>query len=56
MPVAADAVQEQDERPLARDREREARRSADENRLQAYSALAPEILTARPRLSKSFFM
>ena len=56
MPVAADAVEEERERPFARDREREARRAADENRFQAYSARAPEILTARPRLSKSFFM
>jgi hypothetical protein len=54
--AAADAVQEKDQRSLARDREREARRCADENRFQAYSALAPEILTARPRLSKSFLM
>ena len=54
--VAADAVQEDDERSLARDSEGEPRRSADERRFQAYSALAPEIFTARPRLSKSFFM
>jgi hypothetical protein len=53
--VAADAVQEDDERSPARDGEGEPRRSADERRFQAYSALAPEIFTARPRLSKSFF-
>jgi hypothetical protein len=56
MPVAADAVEEENERPPARERKREARRAADENGLQAYSARAPEIFTARPRLSKSCFM
>jgi hypothetical protein len=50
-PVAADAVQEDDVRSLSRDREREPRRPGDEQRVQAYSALAPEIFTARPRLS-----
>lgn len=44
------------ERPVAGDRDREAGRSADEGRPQAYSTFAPEIFTARPRLSKSFFM
>ena len=56
LPVTADAVQEKHERPLAGDREREARGGTDKDRFQRYSALAPEILTASPRLSRSVFM
>jgi hypothetical protein len=55
MAVAAHTVDEQHERAAPGDRNREARRGADENRFQDYSALAPEIFTARPRLWKSFF-
>jgi hypothetical protein len=54
--VPADAVQEEKERSLAGDRQREARRGPDEDGFQPYSALAPEIFTARCRLSLSFFM
>ena len=53
--VAADAVQEEDERAFARERDGELRRRADEDGLQGYSALAPEIFTARARFSESFF-
>ena len=56
MAVAADAVDEEKERPAARYGKRKARRRADEDGFQDYSALAPEIFTARPRFSKSFFM
>jgi hypothetical protein len=56
MAITADAVQEEDERPLARDRDREPRRGADEDGVQGYSAFAPEILTARARLSLSLLM
>ncbi len=51
--VAADAVQEYDERPSAGDGYGDARRRAYEERFQDYSALAPEIFTARARLSLS---
>jgi hypothetical protein len=54
--VAADAVQEQDERALAGYGDGDARRRADEDAFQGYSAFAPEILTARPRLSRSVLM
>jgi len=53
--IAADAVQKENERPFSRDRDGEPRRGADEDRVQGYSAFAPEIFTARPRFSKSFF-
>ena len=56
LPMPADAVQEQHQRSLAGDREREARRGSDEDGLQRYSALAPEIFTASPRFLKSIFM
>jgi len=56
MPVPADAVQEEEQRSLAGDRQREARRGPDEDRFQCYSALAPEIFTAWPRFSRSTFM
>ena len=56
MPVAADAVQEQHERPAPGDREGDARCRADMDRLQCYSALAPEIFTARALLSESRLM
>jgi hypothetical protein len=54
--VAADAVEEEDQRARSRDRDREARRGFDEDCFQGYSAFAPEILTARARFSLSFFM
>jgi hypothetical protein len=54
VPVAADAVQEEYEGPGARDRERNARLRADEDRFDAgYSTRAPEIFTARARLALS---
>ena len=53
VPMPADPVQEEHERPSAGDREREARDRPDENRFQCYSALAPEIFTAKPRFSRS---
>lgn len=56
MPMPADAVQEEEQRSLARDRQREARRGPGEDGFQRYSALAPEIFTARRRLSLSVFM
>ena len=55
-PVAADAVQEEQQRPAAGDRDGEPRRRLDEDGVQGYSALAPEIFTARERLSLSFLM
>jgi hypothetical protein len=54
--VPADTVQEQNERAAPGDAERDARRTGDENRLQGYSALAPEMRTARARLSLSLRM
>jgi len=54
--MAADAVQEQDERAAPGDADRDARRTGDENRFQGYSALAPEMRTARARLSLSLRM
>src|SRR6185436_11249809 len=54
--IAADAMQEKHERAFARDRDREARRRADHGGLGIHSAFAPEIFTARPRLSRSFLM
>jgi hypothetical protein len=54
--VAADAVQEHDERAAAGDAQRDARRAGDEDGVQGYSALAPEIFTARARLSLSLRM
>ena len=56
MAVAAHAVHEQHERPASGDGKRKARRGADEDGFQNYSAFAPEIFTARPRLWKSFLM
>lgn len=56
MPVPPDAVQEEEQRSLAGDRQREARRRPGEDGFQLYSALAPEIFTARCRLSLSFLM
>ena len=56
MPMSTDPVQEQDHGSLAGDREREARRGPDEDGVQRYSALAPEIFTATPRFSRSVFM
>jgi hypothetical protein len=56
VPVPADAVQEEKQRPLPGDRQREARRGPGEDGFQRYSALAPEIFTARSRLSLSFRM
>ena len=55
MAVAADAVQEDHQRPVAMDAQRDARRGADVDEFH-YSAFAPEIFTARPRLSRSFVM
>jgi hypothetical protein len=55
-PVAADAVQEDDERAAARNAQRDARRTGDQDGFQAYSTLAPEILTACARFSLSFLM
>jgi hypothetical protein len=54
--VAADAVQEQDQLAAAGDGDRESRRRLDKNAFQGYSALAPEIFTARARLSLSLRM
>lgn len=54
--MPADAVQEEKQRPLAGDRQREARRASDEDGFQPYSALAPEIFTACPRFSRSTLM
>ena len=51
--MAADAVQEQHQGAFPGHREREARRRPDEDGLQPYSALAPEIFTATPRFSRS---
>ena len=56
LPVPADAVQEQDQRAASGDRDREPRRRPDEDRLQGYSALAPEIFTALLLLSESLLM
>ena len=56
LPVAADAVQEKQQRAAAGDAQRDARRAGDEERFQGYSALAPDILTARARLSLSLRM
>ena len=56
MPVPADAVQEEEQRPLAGDGQREARRGPGEDGFQPYSALAPEIFTASPRFWRSIFM
>src|SRR5688572_4811884 len=56
MAVAADAVQENHQRPAAVDAQRDARSRADVDRFHGYSALAPEIFTARPRLSLSVLM
>jgi hypothetical protein len=56
LPVSPDAVQEDDERAAAGDAQRDARRTGDENRVQGYSALAPEMRTARARLSLSLRM
>jgi len=52
--VTADAVQTHDERPGARNAQRDARRRTDEDGL--HSAFAPESLTARPRASRSVTM
>jgi hypothetical protein len=54
--VAADAVQEEEQRPFARDGDCDARRGTDVDGFQGYSAFAPEIFTARARLSLSFLM
>jgi len=54
--VAADAVQEEDQRAFAGYGDGDARRRADEDGFQGYSAFAPEIFTARARLSLSFFI
>jgi hypothetical protein len=48
-------MQKENRRALAGDREGEPRRRFDEDRFQGYSALAPEIFTARARLALSFF-
>ena len=55
-PAAADAVQEEEESAFAGDRYGQARDRPDTNGSQGYSAFAPEIFTARPRLSLSFRM
>lgn len=53
VPVPADAMEEENERSGAGDREREPGGRADEDGFQRYSAFAPEIFTARARLSES---
>ena len=56
MAMPADAVQEEKQRSLAGDRQREARRGPGEDGFQLYSALAPEIFTASPRFWRSILM
>lgn len=56
MPMPADAVQEEEQRPFAGDRQREARCGPGEDGFQPYSAFAPEIFTASPRFWRSIFM
>src|SRR5437879_11552044 len=53
--IAAYSVQEQHQRARSLDRNRDARRRLDEDGFHAYSALAPEILTACARLALSLF-
>ena len=53
VPVAADAMQKKNKRAVALHRERKARRRFDDDDLRAYSNFAPEIFTARSRLSLS---
>jgi hypothetical protein len=55
-PIAADAVQEQEQGSAAGDAQRDARRTGDQDGFQGYSAFAPEIFTARARLSLSLRM
>ena len=54
--VTRDAVQEHDERAAAGDAQCDARRTGYQNGFQAYSTLAPEILTASARFALSFSM
>src|SRR5256885_310061 len=54
-PPPADAMQEKHELAITQDRERKARRRPDEDRLH-YSALAPEMRTARARAALSFLI
>src|SRR5436190_13963976 len=56
LPPAANAMQEDEEFALARHRQGKARRGTDEDRIHRYSAFAPEMRTARARLSLSFLM
>src|SRR6185369_8867321 len=54
--IAADAVEEQDQRPPSRARHRDARAARNQRGPGRHSAFAPEIFTARARLSLSLRM
>lgn len=54
--VAADAVQEKDQRPASFHRHCDSRAARNQGRPGRHSAFAPEIFTARPRLSLSLRM
>ena len=54
--VAADAVQEQQQRAPAGDSHRDAGQARYQDGFQDYSTLAPEILTACARFWLSFLM